>query len=241
VKVPAAGPATDLVTQMRAVQAERVPGAPADAGSASSAMPEAKPAPARAKRARPKNARERAAHHLGVKKALWIPALGVGVLCFLASGAAFGLALRSALTRSPLEIRQGTFGPVFTDERGDHRELVFAPDGRAWLIEKDAERLEWEDNRPRPMAGDFTLKAIPAGSDPNAVRFAEDIRLSRHKGFGNVVFGGILAVLGPLLVILSLWMRRDVRLVAEAEKAKTAEQVEKVKKAEKAEKTTESA
>ena len=63
VKVPAAGgPAGDLVTQMRAVQAERASGAPAGADQAIGAMPKAKPAPARAKRARPKNAKIGRAH-----------------------------------------------------------------------------------------------------------------------------------------------------------------------------------
>jgi hypothetical protein len=94
------------------------------------------------------------------------------------------------------------------------RQNVFAPDGRPWLIEKDAERLEWDGKDPRPMAGQFTLKAVPADTDPNARRFAEDVRASQHKGFGNLVFGGVLVVLGPILVVLSLWMRRDVRLVA---------------------------
>ena len=199
--------AKDLVNQMRAVQARRAAAPPESAARPAGAS---RPRPAKG----PMDAHARAAHHIGIKKRLWAPALGVGVLCFLAGAAAFALALRSALTPSPLEIRQGRFGAVFMDERGDERELVFAPDGRPWLIEKDAERLEWDGNKPCPMAGQFTLKAVPADTDPNALRFAEDVRASRHKGFGNLAFGGILVVLGPVLVALSLWMRRDVRLVA---------------------------
>jgi len=218
VKVPQAGGAVgDLVSQMRAVQAQRA--VPAEsAAQAARAIAGAGTARPRTVKA-PLDAHARAAHHLGIKKKLWAPALGVGIVCFLAGAYAFGLALQSAMTRSPFEIRQGKFGAVFTDERGDERELVFAPDGRPWLIEKDAERLEWDGNKPRPMAGEFTLKVIPADTDPRALQFAKDVRESQHTGFGNLLFGGAFMVLGPLLVVLSLWMRRDVRLVASRAKA----------------------
>jgi hypothetical protein len=62
---------------------------------------------------------------------------------------------------------------------------------------------------------------------------AAEARASVGKRY--LIFGPIFLVIGPVLLFLSLWMRRDVRLVAEAKKAETAEQ------AEKAEKTTESA
>jgi len=261
VKVPAAGgPAGDLVSQMHEVQAERsavargamadrASGVPADAGSASSAMPKAKPAAAQAKRTRPKNARERAAHHLGVKKVLWIPALAVGVLCS-------GLALWSArtlvrlmvfpaepLTISSLTSGQGKWGPIFIDEpyKGveEKWELVQGSDGRWWFIATDAETLEWKDGRPKPTQGGWDLPVRPAQESVKFSRFlaateaAAESRASVRKRY--LVFGPIFLVIGPVLLALSLWMRRDIRLVAEAEKEETAEQ------AEKAEKTTESA
>jgi len=214
VKVPqASGAVGDLVSQMRGVQAERaaaprdsaVQAARAIAGAGASRQRAAKP---------PMDAYARAAHHLGVKKALRIPALVVGILCVAAAAVGLVTGAVKLKSGSAITVRQGKFGPVFVDERGDERELVFAPDGTAWLIEKDADRLQWEGNKPCPMAGEFTLKVIQAKTDPNAQRFADDIRAGEYTGVGNLVFGGALLLVGPALLALSLWMWRDVRLVA---------------------------
>ena len=240
VKVPAAGgPAGDLVTQMRAVQAERSAGAPADAGSASSAMPQAKSAGAQAKRARPKNARERAAHHLGAKKVMWIPALVVGALCSALALLCLVVGPVKLLTTPSLTSGEGKWGPVFIDEpyKGveEKWELVQGDDGRWWFIATDAENCEWENGRPKPTQGGWDLPVRPAEESVKFSRLsaAAEARASAGKWF--LLFGTIFLVIGPVLLFLSLWMRRDIRLVAEAEKAETAEQ------AEKAEKTTESA
>ena len=250
VKVPAAGAAGDLVTQMRAVQderfavargamADRASGAPADAGSASSAMPKAKPAPARAKRDRPKNARERAAHHLGVKKVLWIPALAVGALCSALALLCLVVGPVKLLTTPSLTSGEGKWGPVFIDEpfKGveEKWELVQGPDGRWWFITTDAETLGWENGRPRPTQGAWDLPVRPAQESVKFSRLSAAAEARAGEGKRYLVFGPIFLVIGPVLLALSLWMRRDIRLVAEAEKAETAE------KAEKAEKTTESA
>jgi hypothetical protein len=240
VKVPAAGgPAGDLVTQMRAVQAEQAPGQPAAAGPASSAMPKAKPAPARAKRDRPKNARERAAHHLGVKKVLWIPALAVGALCSALALLCLVVGPVKLLTTPSLTSGEGKWGPVFIDEpfKGveEKWELVQGPDGRWWFITTDAETLGWENGRPRPTQGAWDLPVRPAQESVKFSRLSAAAEARAGEGKRYLVFGPIFLVIGPVLLALSLWMRRDIRLVAEAEKAETAE------KAEKAEKTTESA
>jgi hypothetical protein len=235
----AAGPAGDLVSQMRAVQAERASGAPADAGPASSAMPKAKPAPARAKRDRPKNARERAAHHLGVKKVLWIPALAVGALCSALALLCLVVGPVKLLTTPALTSGEGKWGPIFIDEpfKGveEKWELVQAPDGRWWFIATDAETLEWENGRPKPTQGAWDLPVRPAQQSVKFSRLSAAAEARASAGKRYLVFGPIFLVIGPVLLFLSLWMRRDIRLVAEAKKAETAEQPEK------AEKTTESA
>ena len=249
VKVPAAGAAGDLVSQVRAVQAERsavargamadrASGAPAGAGSASSAMPKAKPAPARAKRARPKNARERAAHHLGAKKVLWIPALAVGALCSALALLCLVVGPVKLLTTPSLTSGQGKWGPVFVDEpfKGveEKWELVQGSDGRWWFIATDAETLEWENGRPKPTQGGWDLPVRPAQQSVKFSRLSAAAEARASAGKRYLIFGPIFLVIGPVLLALCLWMRRDIRLVAEAEKAETAEQ------AEKAEKTTES-
>jgi len=84
-------------------------------------------------------------------------------------------------------------------------------------------------------ASGYQLKSEPIGKNENyaALSAAAEARASVGKRY--LIFAPIFLVIGPVLLALSLWMRRDIRLVAEAEKAETAEQ------AEKAEKTTESA
>ena len=232
VKVPAAGgPAGDLVSQMRAVQAEQASGAPADAGLASSAMPKAKPAAAQAKRTRPKNARERAAHHLGVKKVLWIPALAVGALCSALALACLVVGPVKFLTTPSLTSGEGKWGPVFVDEpfKGveEKWELVQGSDGRWWFIATDAEMLEWENGRPRPTQGGWDLPVRPAQESVKFSRLSAAAEAQASAGKRYLIFGPIFLVIGPVLLALSLWMRRDIRLVAEAEKAETAEQAEK--------------
>jgi len=239
VKVPAAGgPAGDLVSQMRAVQAERASVAPPDAASAGSAMPTAKPAPARAKRARPKNARERAAHHLGAKKVLWIPALAVGALCSALGLVCLVVGPVKLLTTPSLTSGEGKWGPVFIDEpyKGveEKWELVQAPDGRWWFIATDAETLQWENGRPRPTQGGWDLPVRPAEESVKFRRLSAAAEARASAGKRYLIFGPIFLVIGPVLLALSLWMRRDIRLVAEAEKAETAEQTEQTEKTDEA-------
>jgi hypothetical protein len=222
--------------------ADRAPGAPADAGSASSAMPKAKPAPARAKRARPKDARERAAYHLGVKKVLWLPALAVGALCSALALVCLVVGPVKLLTMPSLTSGEGKWGPVFVDEpfKGveEKWELVQGSDGRWWFIATDAETLEWENGRPKPTQGGWDLPVRLAQQSAKFSRLSAAAEARASAGKRYLLFGPIFLVIGPVLLFLSLWMRRDIRLVAEAEKAETAETAEQV---EKAEKTTESA
>jgi len=232
VKVPAAGgSAGDLVSQMRAVQAERSAGAPADAGSAGSAMPEAKRAPAQAKRARPKNARERAAHHLGAKKVLWIPALAVGALCSALALLCLVVGPVKLLMTPSLTSGEGKWGPIFIDEpyKGveEKWELVQGDDGRWWFIATDAETLQWENGRPKPTQGGWDLPVRPADESEKFRRLSAAADAQASVGKHYLVFGPIFLVIGPVLLALSLWMRRDIRLVAEAEKAEQPEQAEK--------------
>ena len=239
VKVPAAGQAGDLVTQMRAVQAERASGEPVSADAAAglgtavkSGVPHARP------KARPKNARERAAHHLGAKKVLWIPALAVGALCSALALLCLVAGPVKLLTIPSLTSGQGKWGPVFVDEpfKGveEKWELVQGPDGRWWFIATDAETLGWENGRPKPTQEGWDLPVRPAQESVKFSRLSAAAEARAGAGKRYLIFGPIFLVIGPVLLALSLWMRRDIRLVADAEKAETAEQPEK------AEKTTES-
>jgi len=69
----------------------------------------------------------------------------------------------------------------------------------------------------------------PAQQSVKFSRLSAAAEAQAGVGKRYLVFGPIFLVIGPVLLALSLWMRRDIRLVAEAEKA------------EKTEKTTESA
>jgi hypothetical protein len=241
-KVPTAGgPAGDLVTQMRAVQAERASGAPsasdaaAGLGAAKSGVPRARP-----KARPPMDAYARAAHHLGAKKVLWIPALVVGSVCAILAVECLVAGPWKLATIPELTSGQGRFGAIFTepgeDGLGAKWELVQAKDGKWWLIEDGTESLEWEDGKVVALgAGGFQLKSEPASKNKNYAALSAAAAAQATVGKRYLVFGPIFLVIGPVLLALSLWMRRDIRLVAEAEKAETAEQ------AEKAEKTTESA
>jgi len=252
VKVPAAGAAGDLVSQMRAVQAERsavAGGAMADKASGAPAASDAAAGLGAAKRgalrARPKarppmDAYARAAHHLGAKKVLWIPALVVGSVCAILAVVCLVAGPWKLATIPKLTSGQGRFGPIFTEPGEDGLEkkweLVEAEDGKWWLIEDGTEALEWKDGKLMALgASGYQLKSEPIGKNENyaALSAAAEARASVGKRY--LIFGPIFLVIGPVLLALSLWMRRDIRLVAEAEKAETAEQ------AEKAEKTTESA
>jgi hypothetical protein len=239
VKVPAAGAAGDLVSQMRAVQAEQAPGLPVDAtclGAAAKAG-----APRLRMRARPPmDAYARAAHHLGAKKVLWIPALVVGSVCAILAVECLVAGPWKLATIPELTSGQGRFGAIFTepgeDGLGAKWELVQAKDGKWWLIEDGTESLEREDGKVVALgAGGFQLKSEPASKNKNYAALSAAAAAQATVGKRYLVFGPIFLVIGPVLLALSLWMRRDIRLVAEAEKAETAEQ------AEKAEKTTESA
>jgi hypothetical protein len=251
VKVPAAGAAGDLVTQMRAVQAERASGAPADAeaarrdgeaaarlGAAKSGVPRARP-----KARPPMDAYARAAHHLGAKKVLWIPALVVGSVCAILAVVCLVAGPWLLVTIPELTSGQGRFGPIFTEPGEDGLEkkweLVEAEDGKRWLIEDGTEALEWKDGKLMALKafGDqlYQLKSEPVGKNENYVALSAAAEARASAGKRYLIFGPIFLVIGPVLLFLSLWMRRDIRLVAEAEKAETAEQPEK------AEKTTESA
>jgi len=166
----------------------------------------------------PQDRRARAATHLKFKKVAWIPALVVGTVC-----AAFGLGcIVSALTVETevpeLTVGQGKWGPIFEDERGDKYELVEGPDGRKWFIAQDAEKLEWKDGRPIATQQGWDLKVVPAETSHKfrALSAATD-RAATHGerlGAGYLTFGAAFLVVGPVLIFLALWMRRDVRLVA---------------------------
>ncbi|HUS44945.1 MAG TPA: hypothetical protein VM219_02810 [Phycisphaerae bacterium] len=218
ITVPAAGSGADeLVAQMRqAAERSAAPGAAGEIARAiqSGAGPKAPPAP-------PRDRRARAATHLKFKKVAWIPALVVGIVC-----AAFGLGcIVSALTVEPevpeLTTGQGRWGPIFEDERGDKYELVEGPDGRKWFIAQDAEKLEWKDGRPIATQQGWDLKVVPAETSHKfrAWSAATD-RAATHSerlGVGYLIFGAAFLVVGPVLIFLALWMRRDIRLLAAKE------------------------
>ena len=242
VKVPAAGAVGDLVSQMRAVQAERASGAPgaSEAVAGLGAAAKAGAARGRMKARPPMDAYARAAHHLGAKKALWIPALVVGGLCAILAVSCLVAGPWKLATIPELTSGQGRFGPIFTEPGEDGLEkkweVLEAEDGKRWLIEDGTEALEWKDGQLMAVgAGGYQLKSEPAGKNENYAALSAAAEAQATSGKRYLIFGPTFLVIGPVLLALSLWMRRDVRLVAEAEKAETPEQPEKT------EKTTESA
>ena len=226
VPVPAAGGADELVSQMRAVRDDRLgaqPVVPPVPGTAPRGAPRRGPT-------KPQTAVQRAATHLRFKQAMWVPALVVGLLCTLlavvslVTGVVKVVAAPDAPAGDDLEV-----GAVFEDERGEMWKIIAGEDGRKWLVPPQA-KVTWDDGRPVATQDGFDM---PVHAAEESMKFRSRVHYqaaktqaaehARGRGWGYLIFGVGFLVVGPALLGLSLWMRRDVRLVAAAEGAAAAE------------------
>ena len=148
---------------------------------------------ARPKR-RPPAPRDRAAHHVGFKKVMWAPALLLGGVCLAAGVLSVVLAAGRYADLPPL-----------------NGEVVRGPDGRSWLVEKDRQDLVWREGVPYSIVAGFEIRGQSPEDERSA--FAEHLA-ARRRARGYLAFGVAFLVIGPVLVVLALWMRRDVKAVA---------------------------
>lgn len=183
--------------------------APADAAPAPTAeagAPAARPAAIKAdlglkaKRpaARPPTGKERAAKHIGFKRVMWLPALLIGLVC-----AALGVHcfLPHAAARYPE--RRG-FGADW--------QIVLDAVGNSWAIPPGAKA------QPSKTGRMFYLN--DAGYEEAAVDVNDYVRdftkaqqYEQRRDAGYLGFGIGLLLVAVALVVFSMWMWYDVRLV----------------------------
>ena len=231
--------------------AGQVGGAAPAAGGSVSGPSAAEPAAAEPESKRgfslspPPRGLDRARHHLGFKKVMWLPALIIGfgsvgwaARCFLAEGP----------TQQVMAVQEGTL------------KIAKSADGEMWLVPPGATAKEHEDGTiwytvegfeeevpakhlivdgnhawaiahsgkdPRPAAGkmffvDETGYEVPAESADdslNILQREENARVatvSNRQRFRN--FGIGFSGVGVILILLGFWMRHDVVLVRRATK-----------------------
>ncbi len=220
--------ADDLVEQMKQARGEGA--APLPKVTPSGRLPGKVKAPRR-------KPVDRASANLPLKKILWVPAIAVGIVCTgvavyaLITGLLFTAAggqteVQSALGKLGLTKQQGTFGPIFTktDKVGQKEawELVSSPQGIDYLIRPGADKLKWSDEgHPIPtqtiqMGGkeyETDLAWMLASQSELYELIKRQQEAGQTQGKRNLTFAVILLVVGPFLVLMGLWMFRDVRIV----------------------------
>ncbi|MEA3368320.1 MAG: hypothetical protein U9R68_09435, partial [Planctomycetota bacterium] len=174
---------------------------------------------------------ERAAHHITFKRAIWLPALLVGLVC-LAVGVCAGV-----FRLHPLDIRDLVAGKEDLYEKHlarFHEKLkeahipvdgyeIVEHGGEAWAIPKGAEH--------RKTATGRVYYSNAAGFDEPALLaedYAESLAVEQRSQSGLLWFGVGLTAVGLVLIVLSAITYRDVRLVraARAEAGAESEEAE---------------
>ncbi|MBE3070024.1 MAG: hypothetical protein IMZ66_07290 [Planctomycetes bacterium] len=196
------GGSGEMAEQMRAVREGKggVPGAGALAA-------ELGPRKARPASKGPPKGKARAAHHIGFKRAIWLPSLAIGLVCLVLGGYCF-----FASPSNPYEKHLERFWSELK-EAGIGEFEVVRHQGKAWAIPKGAAHTETVTGRVFfqnvPLYGDKAPDE-PAVEADDYVK-SQDYQggqQSRYLSFGL----GLLAV-GLALVVLSLWVLHDVRLM----------------------------
>jgi len=179
---------------------------------------------------------ERAAHHLSIKKAIWLPSLLVGLFCLAVGVCAVVFRIGP---RDIWDIVTGKEDLYAKHLARFHEKLqeahipvdgyqIVLHGGEAWAIPKGAEHHKTDTGR--------VYYANPAGFDEPAL-LAEDYAKSQaiEQRSQSLLsrYGIALILVGLLLIVLSIFTYRDVRLVraaraeagAEPEEAEEAEAV----------------
>jgi len=190
--------AADMMEQMRAARGPAGAGGGA-AGALAGAGLAAKPKPKRAPGLPPPpKGMARAAHHIGFKRWMWRPTLGVGVFCVVA--AAYCFVGRSDDTRYP--------------KRPFAEDWQVVPDGRGffWAIPPGAKLEPSKTGRMFYLneAG-YEEPATDATDYMKELQKAEAYSEGKQSGYAG--FGIGFALVGVVLLALGGWMWSDVRLV----------------------------
>jgi len=160
-------------------------------------------------RTKPPKGKERAAHHIGFKKAIWAPSLlvglvcvGIGVYCFLPSS-----------EENPYKPHLAYFHETLKKARIGEFEVVQVGKG-SWAIPKGATHSVSD-------AGRVYFQNVPAygqmAPDEPAVDATDYVKATNYtsgRGYGYVKHGVALLAVGAILTLLSIITLRDVRIVA---------------------------
>ena len=195
---------------------------------------------------KPMTKAQRAAHHLGFKRIVWFPALAMGLVCIGMAVAC--VVLYFTRTSAPLDseapgVPAGIGGKMTKDDKGNvifedvrgevKKRVVYDENHRPWFVDADAQDVTWKNGQPwMVLAGGYEDKGVPADTN-------EDFRATVYQSEGaektheSVVqksakllyFSPAFFLVGLPLVILALWMRHDVRLVARKAAEEEAEEV----------------
>ncbi|KPJ77890.1 MAG: hypothetical protein AMS14_00400 [Planctomycetes bacterium DG_20] len=207
------GGIAEIAEQMRPLRGEAVAVSAAELG----------PRTARPIRKGPPKGQERAAHHIGIKRAIWLPSLlvglacvGVGVYCFLPSAEPNPYGQHVAYFQE--QLKKAGIGEF---------EVVEAGKG-SWAIPKGA-------THSVSQSGIVYFQNVPAygqvAPDEPAVDATDYVKSQTHQSgrqSKSLQFAVLLTVVGLVLVVLSIVTLRDVRIVAamRAEAAETPEEAE---------------
>jgi len=150
---------------------------------------------------------ERAAHHIAFKRAIWLPALLVGLVCLAVGAYCF------IPTPDPTyEKHMARFREKLKDSHipSDGFEIV-EHGGEAWAIPKGAEHRKTATGRVYySNAAGFDEPAV------NAEDYAKSHAVEEGRVSGYFLYGVLLVAVGLVLVVLSVFTYRDVRLVRAA-------------------------
>jgi len=179
---------------------------------------------------KPPTGAERAAHHIGFKRAIWLPSLIVGLVC-VAFGvlACAGINLYSLLHGSeenPYKRHVAYFQEQLKKAGIDEFDVIEV--GRAsWAIPKGATHSVSQTGivyfQNRAAYGDLAPDE-PAVDATDYVK-ARDYKSGRGSGFTR--YGIALLAVGAVLIAMSIITLRDVRLVAGARPGAEEEAAEK--------------
>lgn len=196
------GGISEMAEQMRAVR-EGKGGAP----GAGVLAAELGPRKARPPSKGPLKGKARAAHHIGFKRAIWLPSLAIGLVCLALGGYCFFPSISNPYARHDEQFR----GELKQAGIADFE--VIRNQDKAWAIPRGATHTETVTGKVFfqnvPLYGDKAPDEPAVEADDYVKsRDYESGQRSRYLSFGL----GLLAV-GLALAVLSLWAFHDVRLM----------------------------
>ena len=169
-------------------------------------------------RKKPPKGKERAAHHVGFKKAIWLPSLliglvcvGIGVYCFLPSS-----------EENPYKRHLAYFHETL--KKAGIAEFDVVQAGKAsWAIPKGATHSVSDTGRVYFQNVPAYGQVAPDEAAVDATDYVKAKNYTSGRQSKSLQFGIVLTAVGAVLVLLSVITLRDVRIVA-AMRAEAAEE-----------------